>query len=245
MPQTVYDVGDPITSRLDIGVTPDGSTVVSVAVTAPDGTLVAVVGPTQVGTSSVWTAQWTGDLDGDYVAVWTVTGTGAGVQAKVYNVRALPSASDTRPVWTPFLSDVADYVPRLTIDTITPGSATEYGTFTGSTTPTDEQAHRLTDAAVAAVLGAVGTVDDTLHGLARVVAAIRAAASIQRAYPRDLTAIRGSDEASLADALDRRADAELARLITANTAAGQAQVPAAVLPVYSFPDPVSWGDSLL
>jgi hypothetical protein len=39
MPQTVYDVGDPITSRLKLGVTPDGTTVATVAVQRPDGTV--------------------------------------------------------------------------------------------------------------------------------------------------------------------------------------------------------------
>jgi hypothetical protein len=79
MPQTVYDIGDPITSRLKLGVTPDGTTAVTVAVTKPDGTSQAVTGPTGPVNSDEWTAQWTAAMANDYVAVWTVTGTGAGV----------------------------------------------------------------------------------------------------------------------------------------------------------------------
>lgn len=243
MPQTVFDLGDPITSRLTLGVTPDVTTVVTVAVTAPDGTAQTVTGPTQVGATDVWTAQWTAALAGDYAAVWTVTGTGAGVQAKIFNVRALPVAGDDRPAWAPFLSDVADHVPYLTVDTVTPGSATFYGTWNGNTSPTDEQAMRLVDQAVTSVAAAVGTVNAALHGMARIVASLRAAASILRAYPRDPN---DPNDRALAADLDRRADAELARLIDANTSLGESTVPpSGLLPVYSFSPPVAWGDSYL
>jgi hypothetical protein len=87
---------------------------------------------------------------GDWLAVWKVTGTGASVTAKVYNVAPLPGTS-TRPSWSPFLSDVADHVPFLTIDPTVPGSQVYLGTFTGWTSPTDEQAQRHIDRAVAIV----------------------------------------------------------------------------------------------
>lgn len=218
MSQTVYDVGDPITSRLSLGVVPDGTTVATVVVKRPDGT------PVTVGAVSGWagdvkTAQWWATDDGsqdgttlasagDWLAVWTVTGMGTNVAAKVYNVQPLP-ATGTRLAWSPFLSQVADYVPRLTVDTTLPGSAIELGTFTGATLPTDEIAQRHIDNAVAGVSAACPGLVTVLEPLARTVAALRAAASIQRAYSN--TAL-GLDTLSIAAALDARADAELARL---------------------------------
>ncbi len=242
MVQTVFDVGDPITSRLKLGVAPDGTTVVAVAVTAPDGTAQTVVGPTGPVNVDEYMAQWTATMAGDYVATWSVTGTGAGVQSKVFVVRAAPLASDDRPVWAPYLSDVADHVPYLTVDTTTPGDATFLRTFSGYTSPTDSQAARITDQAVVSVMAAVGTVNDSLHGMARLVASLRAAAAILRAYPRDPN---DPNDRALAQDLDRRADAELAVLKAANEAAGEAQVPAALAPVWSFPQSVSWGDAYL
>jgi hypothetical protein len=239
MPQTVYDQGDPITSRVKLGVTPDGTTVVTVVVTRPDGTQQYSGAPSAGPVNGdEYTYQWTASQANDYVAVWTVTGAGAGVQAKVYNVRPLPTASNTRPAWAPFLSDVADYIPRLTIDMTSPGSAVEYGTFNGLTTPTDEQAMRLLDRAVGSVVAAAGVVQPGVYQQAGTAAALRTAAAIQRAYPR------GADDRAAADALDRRADAELARLVAANAAAG-ATGATALVPAWAFPDPPAWGDKNL
>lgn len=237
MPQTVFDVGDTITTRLKLGVTPDGTTAVTVAVTKPDGTAQTLSGgPTGPTNVDEWTAQWVANHagGGDYLAVWTVTGTGAGVQAKVFPVRGLPGAG-TRPTWTPFLSDVADHTPWLTVDT-TSTSATHLGTFTGSTWPPDDAAQRITDQAVTSVAAALGTVNTGLYDMAGLVASLRAAAAIVRAYPRD------PSDLNTADALDRRADAELARLIAANANAGESAVPAALLPLYAFPDAPAWAD---
>lgn len=236
----MFDLGDPITSRLALGVTPDGTTTVTVAWTKPDGT--EATPATQAGpTGDEYSSQITSaDMAGDWLAVWTVTGTGAGVQAKIYNVRALPSASDTRPAWAPFLSDVADHVPYLTVDTVTPGSVIHLGTFTPTTTPTDEPAQRHVDAAVRSVAAAVGTLNEDLYGMGRNVAALRAAASIARAYPRD------DGDLQTAAALDARADAELTRLKSANDAAGGGSgAEVHLLPVWAFPDSVPWGDSYL
>lgn len=113
MPQTVYDVGDPITSRLKLGVTPDGSTVATVTLQRPDGTSVAITPGAWVGDEK--TAQFYATDDGtvsgtllaaagDWLAVWKVTGTGASVTPKVYNVAPLPGTG-TRPSWSPFLSE--------------------------------------------------------------------------------------------------------------------------------------------
>lgn len=235
---TVYDVGDTITALLRLDVQPDADTTVSVEWTAPDGTTSTgtVAGPD----GRDYTTTITAGMAGDWLAVWTVTGPGEGVTAQVYPVRALPTASGSRPAWTPFLSQVADHVPYLTVDTVTPGSALHLGTFTANTWPTDAQAQRIIDAAVVWVRGAVGTVAPAVHDLAAQVAALRAAAAIARAYPRD------DGDLAVAAALDGRADADLARLKTANDAAGGGDgSEVALLPVWSFPTPVPHGDLLL
>lgn len=138
-------------------------------------------------------------------------------------------------LWAPTLAQVADYIPTRTLDATAPGSAVYLGTFTPDTTPTEVQAGRLIDQAVATVSAAAGTVDASLYLLATTVAALRAAASIERAYP-----VRDAD-INTADQLDKRADAELARLLAANGAAGATE-PGVVMPLWSFPDPPAWAD---
>jgi hypothetical protein len=246
MPQTVFDVGDLITSRLNLGVTPDGTTAAAVVVKRPDGTVITGLN------TSAWvgmekTVQWWATDDGtasgtklaaagDWLAVWTVTGTGASVSPKIYPVRALPAPDDGRPVWAPFLSDVADHVPFLTVDSVSPGTQAYLGTFTGATSPTDEQAHRHLDAAVSVVSSRVGTVlPESMYGLARATVALRAAASILRAFARN------RDDREAAGLLDERADATLVQLTDAADVAGTA-TPAGPLPAGYFPEPVAWGD---
>lgn len=246
MAQTEYDVGDPITSRLKLGATPDVSTVTTVTVQRPDGTVIAGLTP----------GAWTGDektvqfyatddgtpsggvtsAAGDWLAVWKTTGTGASVAAKVYNVMPLPGTS-TRVTWSPFLSDVADHVPFLSMDRTTPGSQVYLGTFTGNTSPTDEQARRHIDAAVAFVGAGFGTLIGALPRMARAVAAIRAAATLARAFGRT------AEERAIADALERQAAADLKVLQTAVDNTGADTLSA--VPVLSAPAPVPWGDSLL
>jgi hypothetical protein len=244
MPQTVFDVGDPITSRLKLGVIPDGTTQVTVTVTRPDGATIA----------APQLSAWDGDertvqfyatdtgLDdggtlssaGDWLVVWRITGTGANVLSKVYNVAPMPGTG-TRPAWSPFLSQVADHVPYLTVDTLTPGSQLYLGTFTGATTPTDEVAQRHIDAAVATMFPAISAISPELYATARTVAALRAAASLARADPRR------NDDVTTATQLDTRADAAWATLVDAAEAEGT--VTGSVLtPVAFFPPPVHWGD---
>lgn len=242
--QTVYDVGDPITSRLNLGVSPDGSTAVTVTVQRPDGTAISVAPGGFVGMET--TAQFYATDDGtasgatlaaagDWLAIWKVTGTGASVTAKVYNVAPLPGTS-TRPSWSPFLSDVADHVPFLTIDPTVPGSQIYLGTFTGSTSPTDEQAQRHIDRAVAIVGAGFGTLTGALVGMARTVAALWAAASLCRAFARDQTTRQ------IAADLTSAANAELKVLQAAVDNANESTLNA--VPVLNAPDPVPWGDDL-
>lgn len=245
MPQTVYDAGDPITSRLKLGVTPDGTTAVTVTVQRPDGTAISVTPGAFVGdekTVQFWATD-TGLVGGttlaaagDWLAIWRVTGTGASVTPKIYNVAPLPGTG-TRVAWSPFLSDVADHVPFLTIDLTAPADQVYLGTFTGNTSPTDEVAQRHIDNAVAIVGAGFGTLTGALPRMARTVAALWAAASLCRAYARD-DATR-----ALANSLSVEARAQLKVLNDAVDNAGSSTLTA--LPVMYAPDPVPWGDSYL
>jgi hypothetical protein len=249
MTQTVYDVGDPITSRLKLGVTPDGTSTPTVTVTRPDGTAITGLTPSgswggtagdertvQFFATDDGTSGGTIDAaDGDWLAVWKVTGTGASVSPKVYNVAPLPGTS-TRVPWSPFLSDVADHVPFLTIDQTAPGSQFYLGTFTGNTSPTDEQAQRHVDAAASIVGAGFGTLTGALPRMARAVAALWAAGTLCRAFARD------ADTRALADALSKQAAADLKVLQTAVDNAGADSLSA--LPVLVAPRPVPWGDDL-
>jgi len=240
---TVFDVGDVIATVLTVNPF-DGTTAATVAVTKPDGTAQSLLtGPTGSGGGQTWTATFLADLagGGDYVAVWTVTNTGRGVQAKVYPVRPLPAASDWRPAWSPFLSEVGDHIPTRTLDQSAPGLELFLGTFTGLTSPTDEQAQRHLDSAVSSVMAAAGSLvaDQTVFRLARLVASLRAAAAIERAYPLSDRSLE------TAAALDARADAELRGLGAANSAAGAGASAATPSPSWQAPAAVAWGDDLL
>lgn len=249
MAQTVFDVGDLITSRLDLGVTPDGSTSVSVVVQRPDGTVITGLVPSGFVGSQKTVQFWatndgtsgasTTSASGDWLAVWTVTGTGASVTAKIYSVRSLPVPSDDRASWTPFLSDVADYVAYLTVDTTSPGGQVYLGTFTGDTTPTDEQVQRIIDremSIVAAATIGIAPMPTALYSLANTVVALRAASIIARTYQR-------TNELDLrfATTLDAWASAALADLVRAvgEQGGGPGSGPA---PVGYFPDAPYWGD---
>jgi hypothetical protein len=249
MPQTVFDVGDPITSRLTLGVTPDGSTTVTVTVTRPDGTVIAglVPGAWSGTNGDEKTVQWfatntgaagaaTDSAAGDWLAVWQVGGTGASVVAKVYPVAPLPGNA-TRVPWSPFLSDVADHVPWLTTSVIAPGSQTYLGTFTGNTSPTDEQAQRHINSAVAFISARFSTLTAAMYPLARAVAAMWAAATLARAFARS------ADDRAAADALERLATRELETLTEVADEAGA--TPLSPQPVLIAPLPVPWGDDLL
>jgi hypothetical protein len=160
MPQTVFDVGDLITSRLNLGVTPDGTTAAAVVVKRPDGVVI----------TGLNTSAW------------------AGMEKTVQ--------------WW----------------------ATDDGTASG------------TKLAAAVVSSRVGTVlPESMYGLARATVALRAAASILRAFARN------RDDREAAGLLDERADATLVQLTDAADVAGTA-TPAGPLPVGYFPEPVAWGD---
>ena len=171
-------------------------------------------------------------LPGKWVLRWQVTGTGEGAEDVEKWVVASPVPGG--PVWSPGLSRVAGYVPRLTVDQTAPGSAVELRTFDARTNPDGTVAQQHINDAVAEVQAAVGTVPEALHPLATAVAALRAAATIQLAYSN--TAL-GMDTLSIAAALHARADADLARLKTAvqDATDGSEDGFFDVVPAFAFP----------
>ncbi|MFB4275733.1 hypothetical protein ACBJ59_10610 [Nonomuraea sp. MTCD27] len=141
--------------------------------------------------------------------------------------------------WAPLLEQVADHIPTRTRDKDTPSDDTLLGTFNASTTPTGEQAQRHINAACREVLAAIGgTLPATptfLPGMATDAAALRAAATIELAYPD-----RQAD-VSVYEQLNTRADAALQRLIDAVNDQGSG-TEGSLLPVWAMPDPPWWGD---
>lgn len=252
MAQTVYDVGEPITSRLKLGVVPDGTTQTTVTVHRPDGTALSglTVSPWGGTSGDEKTVQWYAtddglsgssvtEADGDWLAVWRVTGTGASVSPKVYSVRPLPEAAPLAG-YTPFLSEIGDYVPWLTLDTTVPGGDTFLGTFTGNTWPTDEQVHRLTRRTVDPVAARWPALAEAVEPLARTYVALRVAAQLARSYPRS------EGDLTLANQLSAEADSLWATLLDlADNATSNDPSAGANVPVWSFPAPVSYGDDYL
>lgn len=135
--------------------------------------------------------------------------------------------------WAPNLEEVAGHIPTRTRDASQPGSDAFTGTFSETTTPTEPQAQRITDAAVATVAGAVGIVTAKLEPLARDAAGWRAAADIELAF------IQRDGDMTVYEQLDKRAAAALTRLLETAEEQGGGQV--ATLPVWSFPDPCGPG----
>lgn len=236
MGQGVYDVGDRINAVLTVVPAPDVTTSASYVVHKPDGSTLSgsgVAGPNP----DQYSASFVADQPGDYAVIWTVVGTGAGVTGQIYNVIRLPVMEANRPTWTPFLSDVADYVRTRTLDITQPGSETYLGTFTANTEPDGASVQRILDRAVSAVIAVVPTVPIGLEDLARSAAALRAAADVELAYPE-----RNADTNVYAQ-LNERAEQEFTRLVTAAESSGNANV--ATFPVWFMENPPAWGSDYL
>ncbi|MFJ8690284.1 hypothetical protein [Micromonospora wenchangensis] len=178
------------------------------------------------------------DFDADATAVSDASAdlAAAGLLLADATVTAGEEAGVALPAWAPTVAQVADHIPYMTVDVVTPGSQAYLGTFSVATSPTDVQALRLIEGAWPPVAAALGLVAEAVYPLAQHVTALRAAAAIVRAFPRD------DGDLAKAAALDARADADLLRLISANDAAGSEPV---LMPVYSFPPAPAWGDWLL
>ncbi|MFC7880487.1 hypothetical protein ACFUVV_01165 [Streptomyces sp. NPDC057376] len=85
------DVGDAVTAQLTVAPY-DNSTVVTLSVTAPDGTVSTPVTSTGDG-GQTWTAPLTYTAAGVWLLRWTVTGTGASVENQQIAVAPTPGAS--------------------------------------------------------------------------------------------------------------------------------------------------------
>lgn len=149
------------------------------------------------------------------------------------------------PAWAPTVEQVADFVPGRTLVGAVDGYGQSRNTFDDSTHPTGAQVLRLIERATSWVTTAAGTIPGDNAGLlaaATSTAACWTAGMVELTYPdnsRDLETAR-----TLLDlATGMRRDLVTAIEVTTGT---DPDTPAAQVPVlYSFPDPVPWGDAYL
>jgi hypothetical protein len=184
-------------------------------------------------------------VPGRWVLHWAVTGAGAGAEDQEVYVVAPPTAGG--PTWTPGRSRVANYVPGRTLVPAAGGANTAVRTFDSTTNPPGIVVDRLIADAVAWVLTATGTVDPSLHDMAAATAAVWAAAMVEQGYPdRDAaTKQTSADTAAALLAQARTMRDDLARANAAVSGTNPNDPAAALLPRWSFPPPVVWGDELL
>lgn len=183
------------------------------------------------GTGSFYGDQ-VGSSAGDWSYVWTSGTTVLDEGAFV----VMPAGF--MPAWTPSLDGVAGYVPMRTIE-LGNLTGTPTGTFTALTMPTALQVEGYAQDGANRVLAAVGDLDDTLQGLAQSVATLWAASLVELAQPSD------QQDARRFQQLREQYDADLALLIERNEVLTGAGADGTGLPVYAYPDPVSWGDQLV
>ncbi|MFB6392630.1 hypothetical protein [Polymorphospora lycopeni] len=231
----------------------DETTVVTLSVLKPDGSSEAVpltaepLEPAEDGTGEQQ-QRWTAtdpvlyDQPARWLLRWTISGEGADYD--VQTVYVVPNPLANGPTWLPGRSRVANYVPARTLQR---DSNTHQLTFDSTTVPTGAMVDRLIADGAARIASRTGPIHSSLHDAASVVVALWAAAAVERGWPDDqqteLTLQRAND-------LLRLADTQLDELVAANDAAnggnpvdpGQAN---ALLPRWSFPPPVPWGDSYL
>lgn len=190
---------------------------------------------------------WGGTVDpalltapGNYSVKWIVEGKGASVSWDTITVLPDPAPA-TASAYDPTLTQVADYIPGRTLTYLTPGVEEYLGTFTADTTPSDEQVGRLIRSAVNTVTSRIGVVQDVLADRARDVVACLTAAYVELAFP-----VRAAD-LNTYDKLSALAEAKLAALAESNLALGATPtgLATALLPVWSYPEPVAWGDQLI
>jgi hypothetical protein len=226
-PSLTYTLRDPATGALT-----DGTVVC--AVTRPDGTSPAA--PAVVRDSlGQYHAVTTVDQAGLWR--WTFTSSGAVVDTTDGALYVWP-VGQALP-WIPGLRQVARYVMSRTVP-IDTTSDDPLGTFTAATVPDDTQVYEELAAAVGWVSLRVGTVDPSLYQQAGDVAALRAAGMVELSYP-----VRDADVNTAAELL-RQAEAALKDLAAANSGVtGTEPGTGVLLPQWSFPDPVAWGDRLM
>jgi hypothetical protein len=247
---------DYITPYLDV-YPYDGSTAVTLEVRPPDP---AVPFPVTPITPSIiqavidgaptavqrWTAApvATGEPYGWWVLAWDVTGTGAGAPEE--SVFVAPPPVPGGPVWTPTRPRVASYVPSRPLVPLADGSNADVMTFDDSTRPTGGQVDQLVVDAVNWVTDACGAIDASLGESATACAAIRAAAFVELGYPERDVPMRSS-ATNTAQVLFAQADRMLAALKARNEAVTgtDPDLPAGLLPLYSFPPACPYGDYVI
>ena len=226
------------TDTLTLTVTPYAAdTSATVHLDGPGG---ATLNPTASSTDGkhTWTASPIYTAAGTWVATWTVTGTGAGIVTEQIWVSAVPSAA-ARVAWRPDVWKVADYVPGRTLVAAVDGYGNAIATFDSTTHPTGDQVQRLVTDGCAWVATRCGTLDASLYDMGTAVAAVYAAAQVERGYPD------ANRDPQVADQLWQQAQAMREDLAKANAAITgvEPEDPAAhLVPYYSFPGSVSWGD---
>lgn len=223
----------------------DGTTAVTLTVTGPDGTDIAVTmtagalveipdtSPTEY--SQVWTADTpvVYDQAGRWVLSYVVTGTGEGAEDLEVFVVASPVAGG--PTWTPGRSRVANYVPHRTLARSTSSvidSQDNYAlTFDSTTRPSGQTCDRLIADGVAWVTGRVYPLHARLEPSAAVVVSLYCAAFIERSWPNDDQSLQRAND------MERRLDVLLADLIEANNAANETgDFGIDVVPLWQFPE---------
>lgn len=147
--------------------------------------------------------------------------------------------------WAPTTVQVADYVTSRTLDLSNPGSDTPVGDFTTGTYPTAAQVGRLIDGSTAWVKAALAqpllVSDVSLVEIARTAAAIRAAGMVELTYPErdgdlNTSKLLLDQAASMLEDLNNR---NTSRLIETGAVVVD---PSKLVPQFSMPSPVWWGD---
>ncbi len=223
--------------EISITITPsDGTTTVTVHLAGPGG---ETLDPTPISTDggATWVAYPAYTAAGEWIATWTVDGTGEGLEPQHVIVSHLPSPAAT-VAWRPDLWRVAAYIPRRTLVDAVDGYGTPRRTFDGDTMPSGPEVQFLiTDACAWVLLAATPT--EGLYPSALAAAAMRVAAIVELTYPDN-----GSD-VNVAKDLLAQADAMRKDLAAAAVAAGgddPATTADDLLPVWSFPAAPSWSD---
>ncbi len=214
---------------------PDGT---SAAVTMTGGPLVAVPDTTPTQYGQVWTADTpvVYSQAGRWVLHYEVTGTGEG--AEDLEVFVVPSPVAGGPTWAPGRSRVANYVPHRTLarspSSIIDSQDSYALTFDGTTRPTGLMVDRLIADGVAWVSSRVYPLNTRVESAAAVVAALYAAAAVERSWPNDDQSLQRAND------MEKRLDRLMADLITANQNATDqdndtGDYAVDVAPMWSFP----------
>lgn len=145
--------------------------------------------------------------------------------------------------WAPTTAQVADYVTSRTIDFTTPGSDTPVADFNANTVPNNDQVGRLINGSCAWVLAGLTsplTTGADVLALAAACAAVRTAGMVEASYPQRDDDIN-TGKLLLDQAFEMRASLDAANTADAYTNSGPTN-PTQLVPIFSFPDPLWYGD---